>query len=93
MRHHPPLKQSIMSAIMTTLQRIIEIGSSYKDDAGKLYVDADDDQPVSMETLGEESTDTTMADPVAPKSEDKKENTVVAFIEVAARVCVLRSFG
>ncbi|KAF0392672.1 E3 ubiquitin-protein ligase HUWE1 [Gigaspora margarita] len=92
MRHHPSLKQSIMNAIMTTLQRIIELGhsSSIKDSTSTLHAGSDDDQVISSEILEDGSTDTKMTDSDNTKADEskideKKENTVVAFIEIAAR--------
>ncbi|CAG8511149.1 8932_t:CDS:10, partial [Scutellospora calospora] len=95
MRHHPSLKQSIMNAIMSTLQRIIELGhsSSIKDNTSILHAGSDDDQVIHSDSLvGEESIDTKMVDSESLKSDDKKENTVVAFIEIAARACILFQF-
>ncbi|CAG8513467.1 7938_t:CDS:10, partial [Acaulospora morrowiae] len=89
MRHHPVLKPSIMNATMSVLQRILDLGNSetsVKDDSSTLHIGQDDDQSANLEMRVEsEPTDTNMTDLDSSKPEEKKENTVVAFIEIAAR--------
>jgi len=77
---------------MTTLQHILELGQSdstiVSDDTNILHAGADDDQsPVQLEKRGEsESTDIIMSDADPVKPEEKKENIIVSFIEIAAKV-------
>src|ERR1043165_8129165 len=92
MRHHPSLKPTIMNAIMTTLQRILELGQNdptiVSDDTSILHAGTDDDQSLFQpEKHGEsESTDIIMSDADPAKPEEKKENIIVSFIEIAAKV-------
>ncbi|RIA89170.1 hypothetical protein C1645_825193 [Glomus cerebriforme] len=90
MRHHPSLKPNIMKAIMDTLQRILELGqddSTVVDDTNILHAGTNDDQsdvqPGNREELV--STDVTMNDADPAKPEEKKENIIVSFIEIAAK--------
>ncbi|CAI2172902.1 16430_t:CDS:10, partial [Funneliformis geosporum] len=90
MRHHPSLKPSIMNAIMNTLQRILELGRSdstiVSDDTNILHAGTDDDQsPVPEKRVESESSDITMGDVDSVKPEEKKENIIVSFIEIAAK--------
>ena len=91
MRHHPTLKPNIMNAIMAMLQQILELGqdgSTVVDDNNILHAGTNesDTQSNNREVA---STDITMSDVDSAKPEEKKENTVVSFIEIAARVFIL----
>ncbi|GBC34534.2 DUF913-domain-containing protein [Rhizophagus irregularis DAOM 181602=DAOM 197198] len=90
MRHHPSLKQNIMNTIMVTLQRILELGqdnSIVVDDTNILHTGTNDGQSDVQPENREEpvSTDVTMSDADSAKSEEKKENIIVSFIEIAAK--------
>ncbi|CAG8537775.1 15360_t:CDS:10, partial [Funneliformis caledonium] len=89
MRHHPSLKPNIMNAIMTTLQRILELGRSdstmVNDDTNILHSGTDDDPVQPEKRVESESTDITMSDVDSVKPEEKKENIIVSFIEIAAK--------
>lgn len=93
MRHHPSLKQNIMNTIMVTLQRILELGqdnSIVVDDTNILHTGTNDGQSDVQPENREEpvSTDVTMSDADSAKSEEKKENIIVSFIEIAAKVLI-----
>nr|CAG8455076.1 13988_t:CDS:10 [Entrophospora candida] len=97
MRHHPSLKPIIMDAIMTTLKRIYELGQSDQfvtanEDTCSLHVGVSDDDSsinIGSENLAADSftsQDAIMTDVIeSQKSEEKKENIVVSFIEIMAR--------
>jgi hypothetical protein len=81
-------KTSIMNSIRTMLQRILELGqgdpSSVNDDTNRLHIGTkSEENEVQMVT---ESTDVSTSDADAPKPEEKRENVIVSFIEVAAKV-------
>lgn len=93
MRHHPSLKQNIMNTIMVTLQRILELGqdnSIVVDDTNILHTGTNDGQSDVQPENQEEpvSIDVTMSDADSAKSEEKKENIIVSFIEIAAKVLI-----
>ncbi|CAG8500448.1 3553_t:CDS:10 [Paraglomus brasilianum] len=89
MRHHPSLKPSIMNSIQTMLHRILELGqadpSTINDDTNRLHVGTEDEKHDYEVQMATESMDVAMTEADPPKVEDKRENTIVSFIEVAAK--------